>query len=282
MRVCTTALRCCIRKKWIRKIYEKHLDKYADIIIPHHDQHQLLAKCLETIDTKIFNIKVISGGTFAQNCNSGAKQSNADTLIFLNDDTLPSQEILEKVAKEKADITGVAQHIPNKRKTYYGLGYRYDEKEWFLAEEIREVIIPSGFCFKVKRKVFEEMEGLDERYKNGAEDVDFFLRAIKGNRSIGYVRYDIPHLLSKSEGRFDWAFQNNEIFNNNWSNFLEKHMAKTLKAVKNRMIKTEKNQNGIEFELVADCNFQGENLKIGDKVEKKPELPKIKPRTGWL
>ena len=252
-------------EKWIAEVNRKHLDKYADIIIPHHSQHQMLADCLKTIDNKVFNIIVVSGGTFAENCNRGAKLATTDNLIFLNDDTLPIESVLTCAAKNKADIVGVAQYVPEMRKKFYGLGY---DKGWQLAAEIKDVVIPSGFCFKVKKQAWEKLGGLDESFRNGAEDVDFFLRAIKEDMRFEYVRQDFPHLLSKSEGRFDWAFDNNQIFEKRWGSFLN---SKQMNIIKNRQIITDTNSPESEYEIISQCVMQ-DGVKIpGDRVILTPE-----------
>jgi len=46
--------------------------KIADIIIPHHNRHDLLKNTLDKLPNDIFNIIIVSGGTFAENCNKGA------------------------------------------------------------------------------------------------------------------------------------------------------------------------------------------------------------------
>jgi GT2 family glycosyltransferase len=78
----------------------------ADIIIPHHDRHDLLKRCLEGIDNKLFNIIIVSGGSFARNCNLGAKIAQTDTLIFLNDDVETINESLIELAKAPYELCG--------------------------------------------------------------------------------------------------------------------------------------------------------------------------------
>ena len=247
-------------EKWVNYLYRKHLQKYADIIIPHADQHNLLAKCLEPLDRRIFNIIVVCGGTFAENCNKGAKLAETDNLIFLNDDTLPEERALTLMTKNPNDIVGCAQYIPAEQKTFYGLGHN---GTWFyLADKISDVILPSGFCFKVKKSAWNELGGLDEEYRNGAEDIDLFFRAIEKEKSIGYVRLDFPHYLSKSTGRKDWATEAEKRLDKKWSKFLIKIMPR----IKNREIKTEKNQEGMEYEVISECVINGERKFKGEKV----------------
>lgn len=206
--------------EWKKKLYEKHLKKIADIIIPHHDQHGHLKNCIERLDNKIFNIIIVSGGSFAENCNQGAKSAKTDNLIFLNDDTLPDIDILCEMVEKEADIVGVAQYIPKHDLVLYGIGYTRigDKIQADLTRKPEDTHIPSGYCFKVKKKVWDDMKGLDERFINGAEDQDFGFRAIKKGYTMDYVLRPMVHLESQSTGRFDFAGINDILTKKLWSN----------------------------------------------------------------
>ncbi|MFA7466428.1 MAG: hypothetical protein WCZ08_03370 [Parcubacteria group bacterium] len=97
----------------------------ADIVIPHHDREDLLKNCLKRIPKNKFNIIIETGGTFAENCNRGAKKTLTDKIIFVNDDTEPSEDVLTKIANSKADIIGVSQIIPGFDDKIYGLGVKF-------------------------------------------------------------------------------------------------------------------------------------------------------------
>ena len=70
----------------IDELQDETYDKIADIIIPHHDKHDLLNALLKGINHKRYNIIIVSGGSFGENCNKGAKIAETDNLIFMNDD----------------------------------------------------------------------------------------------------------------------------------------------------------------------------------------------------
>lgn len=204
-------------------IYKKHLNKRADIIIPHHNQHGMLANCLTRLNNQMFNIIIVSGGSFAENCNKGVLAAKTDNFIFLNDDTMPGHDALMSMVNDTSDITGIAQYIPHHNAMRYGIGIKVTEDghEKFLSETPEQTSVPSGFCFKVRRDAWEILGGLDEIYINGAEDVDFFLKAKEKNMSFGYVHTPIRHYLSKSAGRFLFAARNEEIFADRWNKKLE-------------------------------------------------------------
>lgn len=200
-------------------IYKKHLNKRADIIIPHHNQHGMLANCLTRLNNRIFNIIIVSGGSFSENCNKGALSAKTDNLIFLNDDTMPTESALVKMVNDTSDITGVTQYIPSMNAVFYGITITPTKEghEKSISRNMKHVSVPSGFCFKVRRDAWEILGGLDEIYINGAEDIDLFLLAKEKKMTFGYVDEPMRHYMSKSEGRFLFAQHNEKIFADRWN-----------------------------------------------------------------
>lgn len=194
--------------------------KLADIVIPHHNRHDLLSRCLACIDNRVFNVYVISGhGSFANNVNVGARFAKTDRIIILNDDTEPDNETLKQMATVDADVCGVTEISPAGRKTY-GLWVQSAPGEVvnaYPAYDPHYVHIPHGFCFAVKRRFWEAVSGLDERYRNGGEDSDFGLRALEAGGSIAYVDRPMLHRVSSSAGRFDHAVANERLLGERWT-----------------------------------------------------------------
>ena len=241
------------------KIYDKHLKKIADIVIPHHSQHDMLAEVLKRIDNKIFNIIIVSGGTFGQNCNKGAKLAETNNIIFLNDDTEPTNEILIKMVDEKHSITGVGQYIPAIRKKKFGIRIDRYKFQRFLSNSIEENFMPSGFCFKIKKKTWERLGGFDNIYKNGAEDIDLFLRARSRRIKFGYLEDCITHFLSKSENRFDHAGENDIILERKWKKKI------MLKGKKPKEVVREIAKKGDEMVLAINSfHYKGRDILKGN------------------
>jgi GT2 family glycosyltransferase len=200
--------------------------KIADIIIPHHNRHDLLKNCLDKIPNDIFNIIIVSGGTFAENCNKGAKIAETDNLIFMNDDIEPDINILKKLANNNSDIVGCAQIILKRSKeiTYFGINYsfHFDSKKRIvlvgqLTNNINKVHIPDGFCFKVKKTVWQKIEGFNENFKNGGEDQDFNCKAVENGYKIDYITKPLIHYHNQSEGRKNNITENVNLFWKLWS-----------------------------------------------------------------
>lgn len=195
--------------------------KVADIIIPHQNRHDMLKNCLDRLSYDNFNILVIGGGTFSENCNKGAKIASTDNLIFMNDDIEPEDSVIREMVDSEEDIVGCAQITPNwhPEKIWYGISYEW--KNGIIAESITDnfdkATIPTGFLFRVKRKVWEELGGLDEAYKNGGEDQELFLTALEKGYSIKIIKTPTIHHHSSSRDRFKHTSDNRTLLNKRWT-----------------------------------------------------------------
>lgn len=207
---------------WLGKLKDKHLKmgKIADIVIPHHNRHDHLKNCLDKLDNTLFNIIIVSGGSFAENCNKGAKIATTDNIIFLNDDTIPDNDILTEMVETKGDIIGLAQTMPKHNGLiFYGIGYRKNQVgilQAGLSRKLEDSHIPSGFCFLVRKKAWKTLNGLDERFRNGGEDQDFGFKALDKGFKINYVTKPIIHYESQSEGRFRYGRDNEILIKKLW------------------------------------------------------------------
>lgn len=204
-------------------------NKKATIIIPHHNRHDHLHSLLDILDNKIFNIIIVSGGSFAENCNLGSKLTINDKLIFINDDTKPTNEKLIKLSDmlDLVDFVGSTQITKNNKK-YYGIGIAYNvhgsetnSKNYKYYPEIKlktnESLFPSGFLFGINKHIWDKLKGFDEKFKTGYEDVDFGVRCIDHKISMSILDLEIKHEESESEGRFKFIQQNTDLFNKLYS-----------------------------------------------------------------
>jgi GT2 family glycosyltransferase len=170
------------------------------------------------IEANDFNLplKVIRNSEnrgFAAACNQGAAGSDADYLLFLNPDTRLFTDSLSKplAFMEQAEstnigicgiklidesgnvtsccsrfpslkiifgkVTGLSQILPNIFPSHLML-----PQELFISSEVEQVI---GAFFLVRRSVYIENNGFDERFFVYFEEVDFSLRA----KQAGYSSY---------------------------------------------------------------------------------------------
>jgi GT2 family glycosyltransferase len=211
--------------------------KLADIIIPHQNRHDMLKNCLDRLSHDQFNIIVVTGGTFAENCNKGARIAETDNLIFMNDDIEPTTEVIMGLLESPADICGAAQITPNwhQSKVWYGISYQWNGSviNESITENLSKVTIPTGFLLRFKRKVWEELGGFDEEYKNGGEDQEIGLQALEKGYTVDIVKIPTIHHHSSSRDRFKHTSDNRTRLMQRWPEervrkIIEKHKKQLL------------------------------------------------------
>jgi len=149
------------------------------------------------------NFKFIHNDTenthFAANVNLGAKHCTGDFICLLNNDTIVTPRWIEKMLNvynklammhernrpcpPPAVIAPVSNYVMQHQMVRLPPDFKLDqipevgetvEKEsrgrWYYSAVV------SGFCMLIKRDVFEQLEGFDESFYNGNEDVDFCCR----------------------------------------------------------------------------------------------------------
>jgi hypothetical protein len=205
------------KKHNIKNVAKKILDiaRMDDItiIIPHYSQQEMLANILKDL-VVMKNVIVMKTGSFAENCNQGAKIVETKYVVFLNDDTRIEDPAglfaAMKEATKKADIVGC-------RATYGVNGTILKGKRIIpIMDTESKVRWPAGHCLMMTKATFKKLGGYDETFVNGCEDTDMFLRAEKMGMKIKTIDIAIEHIGSQSEGRFANIKRNVMKFNKRW------------------------------------------------------------------
>ena len=219
--------------------------KIADIIIPHHNRHDMLFKCLESLPNDIFNIIIVSGKTFAENANKGAKMATTDNLIILNDDVIVEDGVIEAMIEQPEDIVGVPLRIVSSGKVVYGMNMiwgkhgvskvldGFESVKTMLEFHDKPHIPVTGAVFLIRKKVWKDLGGFNEVYKNGGEDNHLFLEAIERGYTFGKVDTICDHYHSSSEGRYDYDIENHKILT---QNFPKERFEKIMGEVKQELV----------------------------------------------
>jgi GT2 family glycosyltransferase len=169
---------------------------------------------------------------FARACNQGAAAARGEFLLFLNNDTVPTPGWLEPMIEILRGDPGVAivgsrLLYPDSRLIQHA-GVAFDAPvpfhlwclfpaDWPQANVQCDVGAVTAACMLVRRSVFHELGGFDERYLNGFEDVDFCLRVVeKGHRIVYCPRSVVLHHESMSEGRSQHDGRNFALFRDRW------------------------------------------------------------------
>lgn len=194
---------------------------------------------------KLKNIKIIKNKRnmgFAKGVNKGIKfvlKQGAESVLLLNPDTKVNKGFLESLLTNKADIVGPIIKFKRKGQWIYDFGGKIDF--WigrtfhneYPTSSIKNLKSPdylSGCCLLIRRKVFEKIGLLNERYFLFFEDADFCLRAKKAGFKIALEpKSIILHKLSEGKEKplrsMYHLLRSNFIFINTWLPFYRRPIA---------------------------------------------------------
>ncbi len=186
------------------------------VIIPHYGDDALLTACLASLDTE--DVIVWDGNEenfgFAGNCNRAAAQATGDVLVFLNNDTIAHPGWLEPLeeALTHHPVAGAQLLYPDGRLQHAGIRLLRTPTELHginidYQHPSGEVSAVTGACLAIKRSLFEALEGFDEAYYNGNEDVDLCLRVEQatGMRSWYCAESVLTHDTEGKSHPLRWA-----------------------------------------------------------------------------
>ncbi len=147
-------------------------------------------------------IKLNQNKGYAEPNNIGARLAKGDYLLFLNNDTIVTPEFISEMIKvsEKDETIAMCQSLllkPDGSVDSSGdfideIGVVYNSKT--KSNEIREISSARGASMLVRKKVFEELGGFDEKFFVSFEDVDLGWRAwIMGYRVVMVPKSIVYH-----------------------------------------------------------------------------------------
>jgi len=206
-----------LTKKCINSIETKTTYKnYEVIIVDNKSQEAQTAEYLNYLKRKYPNYRVIKFNeeyNFSRLNNYAVKYAQGDHLLFLNNDTeVISPEwieaMLEHSQREEVAFVGAKLLLPNNCIQHVGvvvgmgiqLGNPADHAYRFINSKnnpgymghfvsIRNWSALTAACMMVKKKIFDEIEGFDEKIKVDFGDTDICLKA----RVKGYLNVFTPY-----------------------------------------------------------------------------------------
>ncbi|THJ20880.1 MAG: glycosyltransferase [Nitrospira sp. CG24E] len=155
---------------------------------------------------------------FAVACNQGAKAARGEFLLFLNNDTIPTEGWLNALVDEverHPDVAVVGSKLLYEDGTIQHAGVAFS-RIWFSPYHIykgfpadapvvnrrREFQCVTAACMLARREVFESVGGFDDGYRNGFEDVDLCLKiGERGWKIVYQPKSVLYHLESQTPGR---------------------------------------------------------------------------------
>jgi len=130
---------------------------------------------------------------FARMCNLGAKTAKGDVLVFLNDDVVPlepewlgllvghvQRPAIGAVGAKLLYPSGLIQHAGVALGIMDGAGHpgrgTFGRRWWPWFDYTRDVSAVTGACLAIRKNLFLEVSGFDERFPVNYNDVDLCLR----------------------------------------------------------------------------------------------------------
>jgi GT2 family glycosyltransferase len=194
---------------------------------------------IEVLNADYPQLRVIANKVnegIAKAANQGIQASRGEYILLVNPDVILGKETLEKVTgymNEHEDVsglgvrmlgpqgaflqesnrgltkpwisffklTGLAKHFPKSRLT------NRNNKEWVQEFQTSEIDILNGAFMLVRRNVFNEIGGFDERFQLYGYDIDLSYRMrLAGFKNYYYPKTYIINFKSQSIPKFSWTF----------------------------------------------------------------------------
>lgn len=215
-----------ITEKCISLIKENLRIKDYEIIIVDNDSNDGSIEFLKSRYNDIIYISNPQNYGFAKGNNIGARKSKGDILLILNSDAFIKENSIESMLNlinNNNDIDVIAPRLVDKdgniQKSCFekysilfmffqltGLSFllKFVAPRYFknlfskYYYEIQHPFSVSGACFMVRRNVFNEINGFDERYFFSTEEIDFFTRIRKNKNIVFYPKSEVIHIGGKS------------------------------------------------------------------------------------
>ena len=228
---------------------------------------------------------------FALPNNKGVKKSNGTYLLFLNNDTIVSENFVSELVNimELDKDVGIAQsllltkngQIDSSGDFMDSLGICFNSKK--KVKEVSEIFSAKGASMIIRRKLFEKLDGFDEKFFLTFEDVDLGWRS----QILGYKVVVIPssivyHIGNKTINRIKKQVTFHGYKNQISMKFTNYELSKAIKTLILFFL-----VYGIrELKIWFDYQQKGQTditaTKYEDKIALKPSIGDIFRALGWI
>ncbi|MFS0787267.1 glycosyltransferase [Shouchella sp. 1P09AA] len=188
-----------------------------------------------TKETRIIFVANESNQGFAKACNQGAELATGNEILFLNNDTIVTNEWLTRMRKtldsdQKIGLVGPMSNYVSGEQLIQDPYHSLEEIEAYAEkrhkgfhEKKAYVMRLVGFCLLVRKKVLEDIGGFDERFEIGSfEDDDFCLRAVQSGYRLA-IALDV-HIHHHGHATFTGSpeINFNQTYLDNYQRYVQK------------------------------------------------------------
>jgi GT2 family glycosyltransferase len=176
-------------------------------------------------------IRFDTNTSFARANNIAVKKINTEYVCLLNNDVFLHPfalcEMIESFQTLSVDIVGTRMIFPDNTIQHCGVIFGPDEVGPYHRERMKpSLTVPrvtffgqavTGACLMTRRSFYNELQGLDETFGFGLEDIDFCLRARQsGAKIVCCQKYDSLHFESMTPGRISLDIDSRQRFMTKW------------------------------------------------------------------
>ena len=238
-------------KKCIDSILKKSNYSNFEIVIVENNSEKSETKnfysILKNKDSRIKVVQYDGEFNYSKINNFGAKFTSGKYLLLLNNDTeviSPNwlEEMLMFAQRDDVGAVGAKLYYEDNTIQHAGVivgiaGHAGHSHRFFprssngylhRASIVQNLSAVTGACLMTRRDVWEQMNGLDEKFEVAFNDVDFCLRLRKAGYLVIFTPYsELYHYESKSRGyentpqkqqRFS---KERDMFRKRWKNFIK-------------------------------------------------------------
>ena len=203
---------------------------YHLVVVDNQSRDSRTLRYLEDVDGRV--IKFADEFNFARILNVAARETKGDFLLFLNNDTeVVTPEWIEALVEhaQRTDVAAVGARLlyPEGRPQHEGIiiglaggsAINMDYQGYFgLGQTIRNCSAVTGACMMVRRELYWELGGFEERLGVAFNDVDFCLRAREKGYQVVYTPFAVlRHYESATRGRLH-PEEDEQFFRARWGN----------------------------------------------------------------
>jgi len=242
-------------KRLFEDFYQKtNYSNFEFILVDNNSQDKSVeyVKSLN-LDFPITIIENDKNLSFSKANNDAVKIAKGEYVLLLNNDIEPTFGWLNEMMgimlnNENVGSVGaklVFPYYPNSKKKsfklqhggdifsfrndkYYVFPYNQYKRSNPFRHEVnkpRKVISATGAVLLIKKSIYEDLGGLDEKYIYGYEDVDFSLKLHKKGYDVFYCSSALLFHHESSTRKVDKNHDNNsQRLIDNWGNYLNKHL----------------------------------------------------------
>ena len=196
-------------EKCLESLYKVDYDNFEIILVDNNSTDGTMEFVTKNYPSIII-IKLDSNKGFAEPNNIGSKIAKGEYLLFLNNDTVVTPDFISKMIKvvENDKKIGICQSLllkPDGSIDSSGdfidkLGIVYNSKT--KTKEIREISSARGASMLIRKKIFDELGGFDEKFFFSFEDVDLGWRTwILGYNVVLVPNSIVYHSIGKTSSK---------------------------------------------------------------------------------